>query len=370
MEAPPKRVLTPAEPKKILSSEGGSYYAWASSDLCMLAEAKVGAAKLLLNYRGLALPKYSDSSKVCYVLQGSGVAGILVPEAESERVVKIRKGDAIAVPMGVISWWFNDNPSEVLEILFLGDTSKAHRSGEFTDFYLMGGSNGLFHGFSKEFVSRAWDLEEDKVEHLLKSQSGTGIVKLKEGKSLPTPESQEEEKDGDKPRLVFNCEEAELDVDVKNGGRVVVLTSDYLPMLEQIGLGADLVKLDPAAMCSPGFSSDSAFQVTYIARGHGRVQVVGIDGVRVLEVEVKAGFLFIVPRFFVVSKIAGNEGLEWFSIITTPKPIFCHLAGKTSVWKALSKEILTASFDVDEEMEQHFRSKRTQDAIFFPPPSN
>jgi hypothetical protein len=44
-------------------------------------------------------------------------------------VVKIRKGDAIAVPMGVISWWFNDNPSEVLEILFLGDTSKAHRLG-------------------------------------------------------------------------------------------------------------------------------------------------------------------------------------------------------------------------------------------------
>lgn len=109
----------------------------------------------------------------------------------------------------------------------------------------MGGSNGLFHGFSKEFVSRAWDLEEDKVEHLLKNQSGTGIVKLKEGKSLPTPESQEEEKDGDKQRLVFNCEEAELDVDVKNGGRVVVLTGDYLPMLEQIGLGADLVKLDP-----------------------------------------------------------------------------------------------------------------------------
>eukprot|EP00253_Pinus_taeda_P005367 PITA_05367 len=367
MEAPPQRVLTPAEPKEILGSEGGSYYAWASADLCMLAEAKVGAAKLLLIYRGLALPKYSDSSKVGYVLQGSGVAGILIPEAESERVVKIRKGDAIAVPMGVISWWFNDNPLEVLEILFLGDTSKAHRSGEFTDFYLMGASNGLFHGFSKEFVSRAWDLDEDKVEHLLKSQSGTGIVKLKEGKSVPTPESQEEENDGEKVRLVFNCEEAELDVNVKNGGRVVVLTSDYLPLLEQIGLGADLVKLDPAAMCSPGFSSDSAFQVTYIARGHGRAEVVGIDGAKVLEVEVKAGFLFIVPRFFIVSKIAGNEGLEWFSIITTPKPIFCQLGGKTSAWKALSKEILSASFDVDEEMEQHFRSKRTQDAIFFPP---
>jgi len=26
-----------------------------------------------------------------------------------------------------------------------------------------------------------------------------------------------------------------------------------------------------------------------------------------------------VPRFFVVSKIADASGLEWFSIITTPK---------------------------------------------------
>ncbi|KAH9298951.1 hypothetical protein KI387_030633, partial [Taxus chinensis] len=72
------------------------------------------------------------------------------------------------------------------------------------------------------------------------------------------------------------------------------------------------------AMCSPGFSSDSAFQVTYIAQGSGRVQVVGIDGERVLETEIKAGSLFIVPRFYVVSKIAGEDGMQWFSIITTP----------------------------------------------------
>lgn len=66
---------------------------------------------------------------------------------------------------------------------------------------------------------------------------------------------------------------------------------------------------------------------------------------------------FIIPHFFMVSKIDGNDGLEWYSIITTPMPIFCHLAGKTSVWKALSKEILDTSFDVDEEIEEHFLSK-------------
>jgi hypothetical protein len=59
--------------------------------------------------------------------------------------------------------------------------------------------------------------------------------------------------------------------------------------------------------------------VTYIVRGSGRVQVVGPDGKRVLETRIEGGSLFIVPRFHVVSKIADASGMEWFSIITTPK---------------------------------------------------
>ena len=46
---------------------------------------------------------------------------------------------------------------------------------------------------------------------------------------------------------------------------------------------------------------------------------------RVLETTVKAVNLFIVPRFFVVSKIADPDGLEWFSIISTPKWVFLIL---------------------------------------------
>ena len=119
--------------------------------------------------------------------------------------------------------------------------------------------------------------------------------------------------------MVFNCLEAALDVDVKGGGKVVVLNAKSLPLVGEIGLGADLVRLNGKAMCSPGFSCDSALQVTYIVKGSGRVQIVGSDGKRVLDSCVKEGDLFIVPRFFVVSKIADDDGLEWFSIITTPK---------------------------------------------------
>ncbi|KAJ1692332.1 hypothetical protein LUZ63_009030 [Rhynchospora breviuscula] len=351
--------LAPKAPKGLYAGDGGSYSSWTPDDLPMLLVASIGAAKLTLNSRGFAAPSYSDSSKVAYVLQGSGVCGLTVPEATTEKVIQIKEGDALAIPFGFVTWWFNPNDSD-LAILFLGDTSKGHRPGQFTDFHLTGPS-GIFTGFTPEFVSRAWDLSESDVSKLVHDQSNVGIVKLKVGQKMPEPS------DKDRDGLVVNCLEAPLDVDIKGGGCVVVLNSKNLPTVESVGLGADLVRLHGGAMCSPGFSSDSAYQVTYVVRGSGRVQVVGVDGKRVLETKVSGGQLFIVPRFFVVSKIADPEGMEWFSIITTPNPVFSHLAGRTSVWKAISPEVLEAAFDTTPELEQLFRSKRTSDEIFFPP---
>ncbi|XP_056861963.1 glutelin type-B 5-like [Raphanus sativus] len=350
--------LTPKLPKQVYGGDGGSYFAWCPEELPMLKEGNIGAAKLALEQHGLAVPRYSDSPKVAYVLKGSGTAGIVLPEQE-EKVIGIKEGDSIALPFGVVTWWFNSGDSELV-ILFLGETHKAHKRGEFTDFYLTG-SNGIFTGFTPEFVGRAWDLDEGTVKKLVGSQTGKGIVKLDAGVKMPQP------RDGDREGFVLNCLEAPLDVDIKDGGRVVVLNTKNLPLVGEVGFGADLVRIDAHSMCSPGFSCDSALQVTYIVAGSGRVQVVGADGKRVLETHIKAGSLFIVPRFFVVSKIADPEGMSWFSIVTTPDPIFTHLAGRTSVWKALSPEVLQAAFKVDPEVEQSFRSKRTADAIFFPP---
>ncbi|KAJ0968630.1 hypothetical protein J5N97_025547 [Dioscorea zingiberensis] len=352
--------ISPKLSKKLYGGDGGAYYSWCPDELPMLSEGNIGAAKLVLENRGLALPSYSDSAKVAYVLQGSGTAGIILPESP-EKVIAIKKGDAIALPFGVVTWWFNPFDTELV-VLFLGDTSKAHQRGKFTNFQLTG-ANGIFTGFTTEFVGRAWDLTEEEAKKLVESQSNVGIIKLKDGQSMPEPSSK------DREGMALNCEEAPLDVDIKGGGRVVVLNTQNLPLVGEVGLGADLVRIDGHSMCSPGFSCDSAYQVTYIVKGSGRVQVVGIDGKRKLETRVKGGYLFIVPRFFVVSKIADSDGMEWFSIITTPNPVFTHLAGRTSVWKAISPEVLEASFNTTPEMEKLFRSKRTSDAIFFPPPN-
>ncbi|KAJ8750462.1 hypothetical protein K2173_015602 [Erythroxylum novogranatense] len=351
--------LTPKLPKKVIGGDGGSYYTWSPDELPMLRQGNIGAAKLALEKNGFVIPHYADSSKVAYVLQGNGVAGIVLPEKE-EKVVALRKGDAIALPFGAVNWWYNKEDTELV-VLFLGDTSKGHKAGDFSYMFLAG-SNGIFTGFSTEFVCRAWDVDENTAKTLVGSQSAQLVVKL--DASLKMPEPKREHRDG----MVYNCEEAPLDVDIKGGGKVVVLNTKNLPLVAELGFGADLVRLDGSAMCSPGFSCDSALQVTYIVSGGGRVQVVGFDGRRVLETTVKAGHLFIVPRFFVVSKIGDPDGMSWFSIVTTPNPIFTHLAGRTSVWKALSPEVIQASFKVPSDVEKLFRSKRLNEEIFFPPP--
>ncbi|EFJ36160.1 hypothetical protein SELMODRAFT_78690 [Selaginella moellendorffii] len=357
--------LTPRSPNaRLCANDGGIYEFWLSARSKMLKEARVGASRFSLNPRGLLMPKYSDSNQIFYVLEGNGKVGLTFAESPGECVKLVKKGDAIAVPHGTVNWWFNSGTSK-FSVLCLGDTSKSLKAGEFTDFFLVGpGSAGLLKGFTPDFIAQAWDVPEETVNTLLHSQKEERIVLLKEGISMPETTDLSNSPYGE---FAYNCEEAKLDVDIKNGGRVSVVSSDSLPIFKHVGLGADLVKLDPHAMCSPGFSSDSAYQVTYIVRGSGRVQVVNQNGERVIDHILEPGCLFIVPRFHVVSKRAGENGMEWFSIITTEKPVFSHLAGRTGVIKSLSPKTICAAFNVEDGVEKELRSRRTNDAIFFPP---
>lgn len=63
--------LSPTLSKSIFEGAGGSYATWSGADLPLLTDAKLGGGKLVLKPLGLALPHYSDSSKVGYVLEGA-----------------------------------------------------------------------------------------------------------------------------------------------------------------------------------------------------------------------------------------------------------------------------------------------------------
>ena len=62
-------------------------------------------------------------------------------------------------------------------------------------------------------------------------------------------------------------------------------------------------------------------QAVYVARGSARVQVSSAVGgeTLLLDEEVAAGSVFVVPRFAVAFVAAGTDGVEWVSLIKSAR---------------------------------------------------
>ncbi|XAR55225.1 hypothetical protein NMG60_11035241 [Bertholletia excelsa] len=322
--------------KKIFEGEGGSYYSWSASDFTC-SEPRIGGGRLLLHPRGFALPHYGDSPKIGHVIQGSCTVGIVRPGAPQEKVCTVKEGDAILMPSAWVSWWFNGGDSDVV-VVFVGHTSNAYVPGEFT-YFLLTGTLGLLSGFSDDFIRRFYSMNEEDATKLVKSQPGTLIVKLEEGKAIP---QSREESIAD---FIYP-----LGSNWKNG------IGSY--WTEKPGLNAKVERLGPGGVSSPEYL-DSEIQATYVVKGGGRIQIVGINGERAMDASVTAGDLFVVPKFFAAAMIAGEEGMECFSVVTASEPSFGKLNGKTSVWATLSLEALEAALGVTPEFAELFKSKNT-----------
>ncbi|CAL5214322.1 unnamed protein product [Lathyrus oleraceus] len=344
--------LTPKTAQPLLEGDGGGYYIWLSSQVPVLAKTNVGAGQLVLEPQGFALPHYADSAKIGYVVEGTdGVVGMVLPKTRKEVVLKLKQGDVIPVPIGTISWWFNDGHSN-LNIIFLGETSTAHVPGQFTYFFLTG-LQGPLGSFSSELIGKIYNLDKDEVSQLTQSQKGVVVIKLEKDQQMPKPQL---DLTGD---FVYDIDTKVPETEVHYGGLVTTLTEKDFPFIKDVGLSVIRVKLEPNAIKAPSNLITYGIQLIYIARGSGKFEIVGLSGERVLDAQVKAGHLIVVPHFFVVAQIAGDEGMESYSIVTTTKPLFEELAGKTSVWGALSPLVQQVSFNVDSKFQKLFISKAT-----------
>ncbi|CAJ2677206.1 unnamed protein product [Trifolium pratense] len=167
--------------------------------------------------------------------------------------------------------------------------------------------------------------------------------------------------------FVYDIDAKVPDTEAQNVGLVTTLTEVDFPFIKDVGLSAIRVKLEPNAIKAPSNLVTPGILLIYIAKGSGKFEIVGLNGKRVLDSEVKVGHLIVVPQFFVVAQIAGEEGLESFSIVTTTKPVFEELAGKVSVFGALSPTVQQVSFNVDSEFQKLFISKTTENTNLIPP---
>ncbi|KAK7399675.1 hypothetical protein VNO78_10863 [Psophocarpus tetragonolobus] len=352
--------LTPKTAEVLFEGDGGGYYSWWSSKVPLLAKTNVAAGRLVLQPQGFALPHYADTSKVGYVLEGNdGVAGMALPDTREEVVVKLKKGDVVPVPIGSVSWWFNDGDSD-LSIIFLGETSKALIPGQINYFFLTG-LQGVIRGFSTQLTSKIYGLDKDGVDKLTKSQNGVLIIKLDKSQAMPKPQIDMTKK------LVYNIDVAQPEIVVKNAGLVKTVTEKDFPFIGDVGLSVIRVKLESGSIKAPSYSINPTVQLIYITGGRGKIEIVDNSGKSVLDTQVEAGHLLVVPQFFVVAQIAGEEGMESFTILTTSKPLFEELAGRASIWTSLSASIQQASLNVDSEFQSLFISKIKETTNLIPP---
>ncbi|KAH7575742.1 hypothetical protein JRO89_XS02G0206600 [Xanthoceras sorbifolium] len=298
----------------------------------MLGEAKVGAGLLVLKPGGFALPHYTDSSKLGYVLQGEhGVAGLILPSNDKtntneEKVVGLGTGDVIGVHLG---------------------------------------AQGILGGFSTEFITRTYNINEKQANILAKSQTGVLIVKLdpEERNKFPQPADQNIVN-----KWVKNIVHFSPEIRIDRAGEATSLTGKNFPFLEEIGLSCSLVKLEADAMLSPFYTNDSSVWVFYAVKGTGKVQIVGINGKLVLDKKILAGQVLVVPRFFTVGVIAEDEGLECFSITTNSRHAnVVDFASKRSVLNTFTPSVLQSALNLPPEFLKFIEGKLAKTDILTPP---
>uniref|UniRef100_A0ACD5XYQ8 Uncharacterized protein n=1 Tax=Avena sativa TaxID=4498 RepID=A0ACD5XYQ8_AVESA len=326
--------------KVLVQSDAGSYAAWSGADQPDLAVEGLGCGLLVLRPLGIAMPHYADSPKFGYVLGGSGVVGVLpVGGDAAERVVRLEAGDVIAVRTGDVSWWYNDDADGAgsdLSIVFMGDTARAVSPGDISYFFLAGG-NSVLRGLD----AAAWapGVTADQAAAAFRSQPAVLLTKLSQ--KLPGVCPREQDRKG----IVANAGHVAA-------GTVKTLTAADLEALGSLGISAALGRLDPGAARAPWVVREGAAQAVYVARGSARVQVSSVGGgdTLLLDEEVAAGSLFVVPRFAVAFVAAGAGCVEWVSLIKSARPAVERLAGNGSVLAGMTAQVVQASLNVPPEL--------------------
>ncbi|EFJ10679.1 hypothetical protein SELMODRAFT_127584 [Selaginella moellendorffii] len=353
--------LKPQEPRVELESDGGKLEVWGGRGSGVFEDANVAACRTTLKRRGLWLPSYIDAPSMQLVTRGKrGRVGVISSRGDrrsQETTFKVEKGDVVAVPQGVVVWWYNDQDRD-LEIVGLADDQRGERSEQ-------SGYGAVIHGFSTEVLSRAWQMDKSTVKELLQSQSEMGIIRLDKDITFP---DQEERDNTFYQNFIYRFGKTNPDIRVRDGGELRELNSYKLPVLKQLGLGMECVQLEQDAMVSPNWFR--AHQILYVMEGRGKIEAVSNDGERALDTDLEKGSLVVIPAFFPSTKIAGSEGFHYVSFLTTDKPMISYMSGRNSVYQGIPLRVLSRILNVDEERAKQVQRAHERESVIFPSESS
>uniref|UniRef100_A0A0D9VBU2 Cupin type-1 domain-containing protein n=1 Tax=Leersia perrieri TaxID=77586 RepID=A0A0D9VBU2_9ORYZ len=275
---------------------------------------KLGCGLLTLKPYGFTMPHYTDSPQIGlrHLRQrdrrrppscGGGRRGGAAVVGE-ERVVRIAAGEA--------TWWYNDddegNDGEDVVILFMADTAGAVVAGEISYFILA--------------TATGWSRRSRRPPRSVASRYPFSL--------------------GCAPSSCKASAHASTTVNaVATTGTLKLVTAAELPMLEEIRI--------------------SGGHLLYVAKGSGRVQLAGAGngGASILlDAPVEEGSLIVVPPYAVALVGADAGGIEFVSLIKSPRPAVERFTGKGSILGGLTPEIVKAALNVLSELAEDQVSKQ------------
>ncbi|GAB2210196.1 hypothetical protein Drorol1_Dr00015456 [Drosera rotundifolia] len=436
------RRLTATEARRRIRAEGGVTEIWDAEDQQFRC-AGVAALRHVIEPGGLFLPSYTNAPYLTYVVQGSGIQGVIMPGCpetyqsvpattrqgrrgeggegrsvgdQHQKVVRIRKGDVIASPAGVVQWTYNDGDTAIVSVTLLDmSNSQNQLDRNIRGFYLAGnpqrGEHGrqerqersergergergsekessghnILSGFDEELLAEAFGVDIETARKMQGRNDDRGnIIRVKRhGLKILSPELEEKEWKEQRGRRRYEDNGLEesicamkfrhnidksthTDIFDGNGGRASFLNSQNLPILKFLQLSAEKVVLNENAMMVPHWKING-HGIMYITRGSGRIQVVRDNGELVFDDRVQEGQLLVIPQNYVAMKKAGREGLEWVGFGTSNHPMISPLSGRLSIIKAIPEEVLMNSYDISREQTRRLKSSGRQEMTLFTP---
>ncbi|KAI3859209.1 hypothetical protein MKX03_034613 [Papaver bracteatum] len=417
--------LTASQPNQRIESEGGVTELWNEYE-DQFQCAGVAPMRDVIQPNSLSLPNFSPSPRLVYIQQGQGLLGLSQPGCaetyhssqqpglrregsqqegrqseqrdQHQKVHRIRQGDIVALPAGVAHWCYNDGNEELVAVSVTDLNNNANQlEQKLRSFYLAGGQTqrsslqgsprqqqqqretfqNVFRAFDENLMAEAFNIPVEVVRRMQQEDERGLIVRVRgEEMRMIRPEEEQEYES----RRYNGLEETycnlnirqyldnprEADIYSRQAGRINIVNSQKLQILNYMDMSAEKGNLYPNAMHAPHWTMN-AHSVFYVTRGEAHVQVVGSNGQTVLDNRVNQGELFVVPQHFVSTIRAGNNGFEYVAFKTSGQPMKSPLVGYTSAFKAMPIQVLANSFQISTQEAQNLKYNREHHTMLLPP---
>ncbi|KAK9087672.1 hypothetical protein Syun_030066 [Stephania yunnanensis] len=442
------------QPQQRFESEGGVTEIWFQNNDEFRC-AGVVLIRQTIKPNSFDLPGYNNAPKLAYVVQGNlllhshsssinktstykpllwqGLHSLIVPgcaetyqsvqqysqqetqrrggqvQDEHQKVRRIREGDVVANPTGMVHWYYNDGNTDLVLVSILDTSSNMNQlDQQYRKFYLAGdysrlqrlqeqrqeeqperyqeqgiSANNIFGGIDDQILQEVLGVERDLVEKIKGRGDMRGhMIRAKSGFQLIRPSRMEEEYERQSRDVVQNGLEETLctmrlrenigkpsraDVYNPQAGRISTVTNNDLPILRLLGLSATRGVLHRNAIYAPHWNLN-AHSLIYVTRGSARVQIVGNQQQNaIFDGQVQEGQVLVVPQNYVVVKQAGDRGFEWVSFKTHENAMTHNLVGKTSPFRGLPVDMLASMYQISRQEAENLKYNRGQEVALFVP---